>query len=217
LAAETDIPSRFHFARGIYEQTRLSIVPRRWQHRQRQVWIEMNTEKVSLMDVMAVNRDAARKARKAAADKARRQRIKAAQSATAQTKAAAEVPKTDSVPVPSEAPKTLGKKVLGDRAAAVSKATATLDALEGAIAAKAGPVKVTVKQAVLDLFYGAPTIVHSTQDAVAAIQAVHIGMNESSIRVWISDFLKDGSITLVKRDGRKALLKAGKLGKFALR
>jgi hypothetical protein len=42
-------------------------------------------------------------------------------------------------------------------------------------------------------------------------------MNESSIRVWISDFRKDGSIKLVKKDGREAILKAGKLGKFALR
>ncbi len=173
----------------------------------------MSNDNVSLMDTMAVNRDAARKARKAANEKARRQRIKAAQAPSTETKSIGEHPKVESAPVPSGTPKTLGKKTAANR----TTATATGEGRETAIVTKAKPVRVTVKQAVLDLFYGAPTVVHSTQDAVAAIQAVHIGMNESSIRVWISDFLKDGSITLVKRDGRKALLKAGTLGKFALR
>ena len=81
----------------------------------------------------------------------------------------------------------------------------------------ARPVKVTVKQAVLDVFYADRRTVLSTKDAVAATQAAHPGMNESSIRVWISDFRKDGSITLVRKDGREALLKAGKLGNFAVR
>ncbi len=84
-------------------------------------------------------------------------------------------------------------------------------------ASAASPVKVTVKQAVLDVFYADQRKVLSTKDAVAAIQTSHPGMNESSIRVWISDFRKDGSIKLVKKDGREAFLKAGKLGKFALR
>jgi len=75
--------------------------------------------------------------------------------------------------------------------------------------------KVSVKKAVLDLFYAVPGTVYSTQDAIAAIQAAHSGMNESSIRVWITDFQKDGSIINAGRDGRKVMLKSGTPGKFA--
>ncbi len=77
------------------------------------------------------------------------------------------------------------------------------------------PVKITVKKAVLDWFYAVPGTVFSTQEAVAAIRAVHPGMNESSIRVWITDFQKDGSIKKAGNDGRKVLLTSGKLGKFS--
>jgi hypothetical protein len=77
------------------------------------------------------------------------------------------------------------------------------------------PAKITVKKAVLDCFYAVPGKVFSTQDAVSAIQATHAGMNESSIRVWITDFQKDGSIKKAGNDGRKMLLTSGDLGKFA--
>jgi hypothetical protein len=110
--------------------------------------------------------------------------------------------------VPRESARTLGNKLAAKRAKTASAPVS----VERVI-----PVKVTVKQAVLDAFYADQKEVLSTKDAVAAIQASHPGMNESSIRVWISDFRKDGSIKLVKKDGREAILKAGKLGKFALR
>jgi hypothetical protein len=187
----------------------------------------MSANNINLMDVMAVKRDAARKARKAAADKARRAAKKAAERASDQTKATVKLPlrganaqKTPTkakMAVPSESRKTLCKMVVGIRTGAVSKARATVDALGAAITAEAGPVKVTVKQAVLDVFYSGEQKILSTDEVVAAIQAAHPGMNESSIRVWISDFRKDGSIKLVKKVGRKAILKTGKLGKFALR
>ena len=92
----------------------------------------MNTEKINLMDVMAVNRDAARKARKAATDKARRSARKAVERTSGQTTAiiespvqaanALKTPKKAQRAVPSESPKTLGKKIVGIRAGAVSKA-----------------------------------------------------------------------------------------------
>jgi hypothetical protein len=110
--------------------------------------------------------------------------------------------------VPRESARTLGKKMVEKRAKTASAPVS----VEGV-----RPVKVTVKQAVLDAFYADQRKVLSTKDAVAAIQASHSGMNESSIRVWISDFRKDGSIKLVRKDGREAFLKAGKLGQFALR
>jgi hypothetical protein len=188
----------------------------------------MSADNINLLDVMAVKRDAARKARKAAADKARRTAKKAAEGALDQTTATVEspvratnalkTPKKAQLAVPSESPKTLGKKVVGIRAGAVSKARATVDALGAVITAKAKPVtKYTVKQAVLDLFYATKGVQYTTAQAVARLQVIHLGMNESSIRVWISDFRKDGSIKLVKMDGRKAILVAGKPGKFALR
>jgi hypothetical protein len=110
--------------------------------------------------------------------------------------------------VPRESAGTLGKRLAAKRAKTVSAPVSV---------ERARPVRVTVKQAVLDVFYADQRKVLSTKDAVTAIQASHRGMNESSIRVWISDFRRDGSIKLVKKDGRQAFLKAGKLGKFALR
>ncbi len=110
--------------------------------------------------------------------------------------------------LPRESVGTLGKNLAAKRA----KAASTPASVEGA-----RRVKVTVKQMVLDAFYADQRKVLSTKDAVAAIQASHPGTNESSIRVWISDFRKDGSIKLVRKDGREPFLKAGKLGKFALR
>jgi hypothetical protein len=165
----------------------------------------MKAKNGNLFDSMAVTRDAARKSKKASGDKGRLKRIKVAKKRSAP------------VPVPFESTKTLGKKVVAIRAAVASTARTTGAALRATINHKAVPVKVTVKQAVLDVFYADQKKVLSTKDAVAAIQASNPGMNESSIRVWISDFRKDGSIKLVKKDGREAILKAGKLGKFALR
>jgi hypothetical protein len=77
--------------------------------------------------------------------------------------------------------------------------------------------KVNVKIAVLDLFYLSKGVQYTTAEAVAKLQQIHPGMNESSIRVWMSDFRKDGSITVAKMDGNKAILEAGKPGKFATR
>jgi hypothetical protein len=77
--------------------------------------------------------------------------------------------------------------------------------------------KLNVKIAVLDLFYGVQGVQYTTAEAVAKLQQIHPGMNESSIRVWMSDFRKDGSITVAKIDGNKAILEAGKPGKFATR
>jgi hypothetical protein len=92
-------------------------------------------------------------------------------------------------------------------AAKAVKATAPVKA----VAAK--PVK--PKQAVLDLFYADPSKEYSTKQAVAAIQAAHPGMNESSVRMWISDFKLDGTIKLVRRDGLEVIQRAGKLGASA--
>jgi hypothetical protein len=152
--------------------------------------------KMSLQDQMSVAADAARKAKrniKAAKERARR----------ATKKAAAEM----NAEVATERSTRKGRRK-GQRV----NVRANADTASAAITAKVVPVKVTVKQAVLDLFYAAPNTVFSTKEAVATIQAAHAGMNESSIRVWISDFQKDGSIKLVKRDGRQVILKAGKLG-----
>jgi len=80
-----------------------------------------------------------------------------------------------------------------------------------AVASK--PIK--PKQAVLDLFYGDPSKEYSTKQAVAAIQAAHPGMNESSVRMWISDFKLDGTIKLVRREGLEVIQRAGKLGASA--
>jgi hypothetical protein len=167
--------------------------------------------KHTLMDVMSVKRDAAnarRRNRRAAAKKASPKRLAAARQAIADSKIKRKAARS----VPSESDKPLGHSVT-----AITNASAARKALDAAICGRAAPVKVTVKQAGLDVCYADEERVFSTQDAIATIQAVHPGMNESSIRVWISDFRKDGSIELVKKDGRQALLKAGKLGKFALR
>jgi hypothetical protein len=85
-----------------------------------------------------------------------------------------------------------------------------------AIAAKVeagAPKKTNVKVALLDLMYGTKGYSASTKDVIAALQAKHPGMNESSIRVWITDFQKDGSIV----KGEDRLLSAGTPGKFALK
>ena len=80
-----------------------------------------------------------------------------------------------------------------------------------AVASK--PIK--PKQAVLDLFYADPSKEYSTKEAVAAIQAAHPGMNESSVRMWISDFKLDGTLIPVRRVGLEVIQRAGKVGKSA--
>ena len=76
--------------------------------------------------------------------------------------------------------------------------TLTVRANEGgartATVPKTVPGKVTVKRMVLDAFYADPKLELSTKGAVESIRAKNPGTNESSIRVWISDFQKDGSI-----------------------
>ena len=71
----------------------------------------------------------------------------------------------------------------------------------------------SVKQAVLSLFRRFPRGEFSTAKVVELIQTEHPGMNENSIRVWVTDFRKDGTIKLARMDGRQAILKAGKLPK----
>ena len=151
---------------------------------------------MNLEDSMSVARDRARKASKSKSQK-NRSSAKRASKPTGKTQTSAP---------PRESPRTLGKKFVAKREKTAS-----------APVSGAGAMPVTVKQAVLDGFYADQRKVLSTKDAVAAIQAAHPGMNESSIRVWISDFRKDGSIKLVKKQGREVFLMAGKLGKFALR
>lgn len=156
---------------------------------------------MNLEDSMCVARDRARKAAKA---KSRKNRSSAKRSSKDSRKTQTSTPPQP----PRESPKTLGKKLAAKRAKTASAPVSV---------GGARPVTVTVKKAVLDGFYADQRKVLSTKDAVAAIQAAHPGMNESSIRVWISDFRKDGSIKLVKKQGREVFLMAGKLGKFALR
>jgi hypothetical protein len=189
---------------------------------------------MNLEDSMSVARDRARKTAKSKSSKNRRSTKKAAKHTgnqmtcrlcdkrvaeferkgmtTSDAQGAAQAEHIKARPmaprVPRESARTLGKKLVAKRAKTAS-GPASVE--------RARPVKVTVKQAVLDVFYAAEKQVLSTKAAVRAIQAAHPGMNESSIRVWISDFRKDGSIKLVKKDGREAFWKAGKPGEFALR
>jgi hypothetical protein len=160
---------------------------------------------MNLEDSMSVARDRARKAAKSKSRKISRTAKKAAKHTSAGHMRAHQRATST---VPRESGLTLGKKLAAKRAKTISEPVSVVGAR---------PVKVTVKQAVLDGFYSDQRKVLSTKDAVAAIQASHPGMNESSIRVWISDFRKDGSVKLVKKQGREVFLMAGKLGKFALR
>ena len=110
----------------------------------------------------------------------------------------------------SEAAKKHQRRITADPAG--QKAEAAAPTLTGRAANK-----VNVKIAVLDLFYRTQGVQYTTAEAVAKLQQIHPGMNESSIRVWMSDFRKDGSIKIAKTDGNKAILEAGKPGKFATR
>jgi hypothetical protein len=90
------------------------------------------------------------------------------------------------------------------------------------VAAKAATVapakKPNVKVAILDLFYANPNLQLSTRLAVEALQHQYAGMNESSIRVWITDFRNEGTLVKVDQVDGKDILQAGTPGeKWALR
>jgi hypothetical protein len=177
--------------------------------------INQRSDDMTLETAMSVTADAARLSKKdlkKAKDRARRAARKAAVKMNKEL--AKEVPHPVITDLVSEAGKKhlrhVQRRVAADPAGQIAEATApTLTAT---------PVnKANVKIAVLDLFYRTQGVQYTTAEAVAKLQQIHPGMNESSIRVWMSDFRKDGSITVAKMDGNKAILEAGKPGKFATR
>jgi len=81
----------------------------------------------------------------------------------------------------------------------------------------APPARPNVKVAILDLFYSNLDLKMTTLETVLALQHHYAGMNESSIRVWLTDLRKDGTLMKVGQEEGKDVLMAGVPGDLALR
>lgn len=98
------------------------------------------------------------------------------------------------------------KPVLNPSVEAVSAGVARVAAKAATVAPAKRP---NVKVAILDLFYSNLELQLSTMETVLALQHQYAGMNESSIRVWITDLRKDGTLVKVETRDGKDILTAG--------
>jgi len=98
------------------------------------------------------------------------------------------------------------KPVLNPSIEAVSAGVARVAAKAATVAPAKRP---NVKVAILDLFYSNLELQMSTMETVLALQHQYAGMNESSIRVWITDLRKDGTLVKVETRDGKDILTAG--------
>jgi hypothetical protein len=121
-------------------------------------------------------------------------------------KAVAETKNALSANPPVKAAAKKPSMVLGTPASPTKVAKAVAEAKAAAVVPTKKP---NTKVAILDLFYSNLELQLTTMETVLTLQHLHSGMNESSIRVWLTDLRKDGTLVKVgTRDG-KDILTAG--------